>query len=361
MDSTITSEQSLGVAIRVINDSDAKVAIVLDAERKVVGVITDGDVRRALLAGGDFETPAFKIMSSKPRVFDESVGRDELLSLARRDCLRHFPIVDASGRLLRVETLETLMASDLRTEPVMILAGGRGSRLMPLTEDCPKPMLPVGDKPMMEHTLEDLKRAGFREFYISVNYLADQIVNYFGDGSRHGVSISYVSEETPLGTAGPLSLLPERVGDQSVIVVNGDILTKMDFANLADFHSSRGAAATMCVRGHNLQVPFGVVQIEEGDVQSIVEKPTYTMQVNAGIYVIGASARRLMEPGRRLDMPTLLERAIAEDLRVAVFPIHEEWADVGRHEDLSAARTRFAPSSRRSHELGLLKRSKAAS
>jgi NDP-sugar pyrophosphorylase family protein len=204
-------------------------------------------------------------------------------------------------------------------------------------------MLQVGGKPILQHIIERLTASGFSTFYISVNYLAEQIEGYFGDGSDRGISIAYLHEDSPLDTGGPISLLPEEVGQSAVLVVNGDILSQVDFVGLVEFHAESEADATMCIRPHFLEVPFGVVDFEDGAVRALIEKPTYSVHVNAGIYVVGPRLRARLQKTEAIGMPDLMSRGIEAGDRVMVFPVHEEWADIGRHEDLSAVRKKHDP------------------
>ena len=219
------------------------------------------------------------------------------------------------------------------------MAGGFGTRLRPLTESCPKPMLKLGDKPILELIMLRFIHAGFHRFYISTHYLPEMIREYFGDGSKWNVNIRYVHEETPLGTGGALGLLPEDLPALPLILINGDVLTNVDFERVLEFHNKHNAAATMCVRDYEYQVPFGVINGEGNKIISMVEKPVQRFFVNAGIYVISPQIWRSVTQNNRIDMPTLLEQFISRQANVMMFPIHEYWLDIGRVEDYHRAQT----------------------
>jgi NDP-sugar pyrophosphorylase family protein len=276
-------------------------------------------------------------MHRNPITFGLNESRERLTNAARTEGIRHFPLVDGDGHVVAIRTLRELLQQTGREEPVLILAGGEGRRLRPLTEDCPKPMIEVAGRPILERIIDDLTNSGFRRFFISVNYQADKIVSYFGDGSAKNIEIEYLRETKPLGTAGSLSLLPE-LDDLPVLVVNGDVVTHLDYTTLVDSHRASGSAATMSIRTFEIQVPFGVIESEGEVLKRLLEKPTYSVQVNAGIYVVAAKTIELIQPDERIDMPGLFDRAMQSGLSVQVFPLFEYWADVGRHEDLARVR-----------------------
>lgn len=322
--------------MRVIDQGGAQIALVLDDQQRLLGTLTDGDIRRALLHGETLDAPAERVMNREFRFVRSYDDQSMVLEMMRREVLRQIPVIDAQGRVVQLFTLQDLLKPKQRSNAVVIMAGGKGTRLRPHTENCPKPMLPVGDKPMLEIHLEQCISSGFCNFYFSVNYLKEQIIEYFDDGSRWGVSIEYLVEREPLGTAGSLKLLPDSLTD-SILVVNGDVLTHLNLGNLLQFHSEHHANATLCVREHELTVPFGVVQTNGIELAGFQEKPTYRHQINAGIYVIDPDLLRLLNPNQFTDMPTLLTTAQEYGHRVVVCPVHEYWLDVGRPETLRQA------------------------
>jgi NDP-sugar pyrophosphorylase family protein len=254
--------------------------------------------------------------------------------------LHHMPLLDAEGILVGLETIDELMAPIKRDNVVVLMAGGLGTRLGPLTEDCPKPMLHVGGRPILETILLNFIEHGFNSFYISLNYKSEVVTNYFGNGSKWGINISYIHENKKLGTAGALSMLPEKP-TQTILVMNGDILTKINFSQLLDSHSKRNAKGTMCVREYEFQVPFGVVKIEDQRIIGIDEKPFQRFFVNAGIYALEPEVLELIPMDTHFDMPTLFEKMVAKNKETSVFPIREYWLDVGQMADFDRANGEF--------------------
>ena len=332
----LTNSESLSDAIRVIDVGDVQIALVIDGNRRLIGTITDGDIRRALLRGEALDTPVEKIMFRSFRALPASATEDEALALMRRETLHQIPALDEQGRVVRLFLLEELIKPKRRANPVVIMAGGEGKRLRPLTQDCPKPMLRVGGKPLLEIILEQCIDAGFQHFYLSVNYLKNQIQYHFGDGARWHVSIDYLEETQPLGTGGALSLLPQKP-TEPLLVLNGDVLTRVDYGRLLRFHNEHEAAATLCVREHTTQIPYGVVRMDDLHVLTLEEKPVLSHYVNAGIYLLDPALIDLVPQDRFFDMPTLLEKAMQHQHRVSAFPIHEYWLDVGHPETLARA------------------------
>jgi dTDP-glucose pyrophosphorylase/CBS domain-containing protein len=336
----IAEDASLRDAINAIDRGRARIALVLDGDGRLVGTLTDGDIRRCLLQGVDLDTPASGGVQRKFHAAKGAVVPAQALVLLRRHSIDQLPVIDADGRLLGLFLLDDLLdepAAGL-SNPVVLMAGGRGTRLRPLTDRCPKPMLQVAGKPILESILEQCIDSGLQEFYMAVNHLKEQIRNHFEDGSQWGVRIQYLEETMPLGTAGALQLLPDEARrDSPLLVMNGDVLTRLNLANLIEFHVSHGAAATMCVRTHDVVIPFGVVEAEGVDLLGFREKPTFRHQVNAGIYVLQPELLDHIPLGGVMDMPSLLLAARAAAQRVAVCPIHEYWCDIGRPETLQQA------------------------
>lgn len=326
-------------AVRIIESARLQIALVVDEAGRLVGTLTDGDVRRAILAGAPLTNPVSEIMFRSPTTAPPEADRETLLAIMQAKVLRHIPIVDAMGRLVGLESMMDLLSKETLPNAVVLMAGGRGQRLRPLTDLCPKPLLRIGDKPILEIILENFVSQGFRSFYISINYLAEKVVEHFGDGSRFGVSITYLREDQPLGTAGALTLLPELA--EPFLVMNGDLLTKVNFAHLLDFHSSQQGVATMCVRPYTSQIPYGVVHVDGNDLVRIEEKPTQTVFVNAGIYALSPQALARIPKGQAYDMPALFEALMAEKARTLAFPVREYWMDIGRVGDYEQAQTDY--------------------
>jgi len=324
-------------ALAVINQSRAKIALVVDDKSRLLGTVTDGDIRRAILKGINLEVRIDALMNKNFRFVLGNNDPESVLDMMRREVLQHIPVLNDHGQIEQLLLLQEIITPPCRTNPVVIMAGGKGKRLLPYTKDCPKPMVLVGTKPMLEIILEQCISCGFKEFYLSVNYLKDKIIDHFGNGSRWGVTINYLIEEEPLGTAGSLTLLPQELITEPFLVLNGDVLTHLKPSQLLNFHKEHQALATLCVREHELEIPFGVVQVDGVELAGFEEKPTYTHLVNAGIYVINPELLSLLQPHQYIDMPNLLKAAQNVGHRVAVFPLHEYWLDVGRPETLKQA------------------------
>lgn len=324
-------------AMAVIDREAIRAAFVVDAERKLLGMVTDGDMRRGLLKGLGLEVPITEVMNANPITCTrQEASTDRVRALMESRGFLQLPVVDGNV-LVDVLSFEEMHRTIIRNNPVFIMAGGFGKRLRPLTDNCPKPMLKVGDRPILERILDQFIHHGFHRFYLSTHYLASMIHEYFGDGSKWGVSIDYIHEQEPLGTGGALGLLPSDIGQLPLIVMNGDLLTKVDFSKLMTHHEETGVIATMCIREYQHQVPFGVVSIDRGNISNMIEKPVQSFYVNAGVYVIEQSLVRNVEPGRAIDMPTLLQSEINSGRQVGTFPIHEYWMDVGRIDDFERA------------------------
>lgn len=332
----VPPETSIRDAILVLDKSSKQIVLVVDGNHRLLGTVTDGDIRRSILKGMSLDDSIQGIMNPDPTVAVMDEGREIILAAMQSNGLHHIPLVDENRRVIGLETLDELIQPRARENWVVLMAGGLGSRLRPLTDECPKPMLKVGNKPLLETILENFIAYGFHKFYISVNYMADVVKSYFGDGSRWGVDICYLHEDQRLGTAGALSMLPKKPAE-SLLVMNGDLLTKVNFKQLLDFHSGHQAQATMCVREYDFQVPYGVVKIDGHRIISIDEKPIQRFFVNAGIYVLEPDALNLISSNTYFDMPTLFEQLIGSKKETAVFPIREYWLDVGQLADYDRA------------------------
>jgi dTDP-glucose pyrophosphorylase len=327
---------SIRDAIRVIDHGAQQVALVTDEGGALQGTVTDGDIRRGLLRGESMDAPVERVMRRDFRALPEGASAEDAMALMRRELLHQVPVLDAGGRVVRLITLEDLLQPQPRSNWVVLMAGGQGQRLRPLTDSVPKPMLTVGGRPILELMLERCSEAGFGKFFVSVNYLKDRIVEHFGDGSRWGVDVTYLSEERPLGTAGSLGLLKESPSEP-IIVMNGDVLSRVDLAGLLRFHQEHLAAVTVCVREYETRIPFGVVESDGVFMTTYSEKPIMTHHVSAGIYVLAPEVLALVKAGEPMDMPQLLQLAQSRGHRIAVFPIHEYWLDIGNAASLETA------------------------
>ncbi len=333
----VTPDTSLEVAITTLDSAGARIVVVVNDQRQLLGTVTDGDVRRALLKHLPLTEAVGNVMWKTPVVAAPDWSRDRMRAAMESRRLLQMPIVDAYGVIVGLETLHDVLEERQFDNPVFLMAGGFGTRLYPLTENCPKPMLKVGDKPILELILESFVDAGFHRFYISTHYLPEMILDHFGDGSRWGVSITYIHEKEPLGTGGALGLLPSDEIHLPMFLMNGDLLTRVDYRGLLEFHAQQSCIATMCVREYTHQVPYGVVQAQGARVVSMVEKPMQKFFVNAGIYLLSPELLSAVKPGVRIDMPTILAEAIQNNQTVSMFPVHEYWLDIGRMEDFQRA------------------------
>ena len=336
----LNSEAFLKDAIYILETTDKGIVLVIDKNNTLIGTITDGDIRRALLNCFDLKDKVKKVMSRNMVVLDEKTEfiqkKAELLMVENN--IRQIPVVNSKGIVVDLITFKENGQSITKKLPrVVIMAGGLGSRLLPLTEKTPKPMLKLGHQPMLEIVLSNCIKAGLKEYYFAVNHLKEQIIEYFGNGSEWGVHIKYLQEEKPLGTAGALKLLPFEK-DKPILVLNGDILTNLNVTNLINFHNKCRSSATVCVREHIEKLAFGVVHLNNEKVESIEEKPSFSHFVNAGIYLIDPVLLDLIVKDKPMDMPELLTLAISNNLRVSACPIHEYWLDVGQPETLSKAK-----------------------
>lgn len=335
-DVLINSDTTLLRAIEIIDAGSLQIALVVDDSNRLIGTVSDGDVRRAILKGTSFDKSVGQIMFTEPTVAGLDVSRDEIVSTMRTKQLKQIPIVDKDGCVVGLHLWDDLIDQPKKDNIVVLMAGGLGSRLGSLTENCPKPLLRVGNKPVLETILENCIEYSFNRFYISVNYKADMVKEYFGDGSRWGVEINYLEEKKRLGTAGALGLLSETP-TLPVLVMNADVLTKINFKHLMDFHEEHKSVATMCVREYEFQVPFGVVQLDSYRLKNIVEKPVHQFFVNAGIYVLNPEVVSMIPSNEYFDMPALFDKLLEKKSETAVFPIREYWLDIGRKADFERA------------------------
>jgi len=326
--------------IQKIDASSLQIALVVDQQRKLLGTVTDGDVRRGLLQGLSLEDTAGKVMNAHPTTAELAEHRGTLLTAMRQKHIHHVPLVDDNGCLVGLETLEELSKPTTRDNVVVIMAGGEGRRLRPMTDGCPKPMLFVGNRPLLETILLSFIEFGFHRFYLAVNHKADAIESYFDDGSRWGVDIQYIRETKKMGTAGALGLLPESPA-HSFVVMNGDLLTKVNLHHLLEFHELVGSVGTMCVREYQYEVPYGVIRVNGHEILAIEEKPRHKLFINAGIYVLEPEVLTVVERHSHLDMTQLFEKLVEKDRRTAAFPLREYWQDVGQPSDFIKANADF--------------------
>ncbi len=332
----VSPQDTIKQALSVIDSEALRIALVVNHDNKFIGTVTDGDIRRGFLNGVGMEGRVDSVMNSAPTVVSKGLSRNELASIMEAKNILSLPIVE-DGELIGLETLHDVLQQQRYDNPVFLMAGGFGTRLRPLTDNCPKPLLKVGNKPILETTLINFVKSGFHNFYISTHYMSEMIREHFGDGSKWGVNISYIHEDMPLGTAGALGLLPKSIESLPLIMMNGDILTNIDFQKLLEFHNTEKADATMCVREYSFQIPYGIVKGKDGTVEYLEEKPVQKFHVNAGIYILNPCVLGCVSANQKVDMPDLLESQMKSDRKVKMFPIHEYWLDIGRMDDFHRA------------------------
>lgn len=331
----INPDATLEQALKSINIASTQMALVVDEGGHLLGTLSDGDVRRALLAGKDLTENVQNCMNIKPTVANISDSRLSMLNVMRQCSLHQLPITDAAGKVIGLKRIDDLLSTDQYENWVVIMAGGLGSRLKNLTKNTPKPMLAIGNKPLLENIIENFVAQGFKNIWIAVNYHANQIIDYFGNGEKFGVNIKYLQESKRMGTAGALSLLPTP--DLPVLISNADLLTKINYASLIADHTRKCASATMVVREQEFQIPFGVVKIINDKIISIEEKPVNNVFVNAGVYVLSPQSISNVPQNSFIDMPDLISTLLEKNQFVNCYQTNEYWLDIGRYEDLQQA------------------------
>lgn len=329
-------DSTIQQAIHNLNQSSMKIIVVVNKSGELEGTISDGDIRRGLLKGLDFNSSINNIIHRDALVVPPTLGRDMVIQLMQANKIQQIPVVDDRQQVVGLHLWDVITTPSVRSNLMVIMAGGKGTRLLPLTENCPKPLIKIAGKPILEHIIERAKSEGFHNFIFAVHYLGYMIEEYFGNGDRLGVRINYLREESPLGTAGALSLLKARP-NAPFLVTNADVLTDIRYGELLDFHIRHNASATMAVRLHEWQHPFGVVRTKGVEIIGFDEKPIARTHINAGVYVLQPDSLNVLEQGAHCDMPTLFERLQGQIKKTVAFPMHEPWLDVGRPDDLSIA------------------------
>lgn len=326
--------------LKIIDSSALQIALVVDQNNRLLGTVTDGDVRRGLLRGIGLDSPVDKVMNKNPITCCLADPKDKIRDLMRQKEIHQIPLVDDNRGVIGIQFIEDVMTAQL-SNWVLLMAGGRGARLKPLTNDCPKPMLKVGGKPILENILENCINYGLKNFFISVNYMAEIIKDYFGDGSRWGVNIQYLNESQKMGTGGAIGLLPSKP-ECPFFVMNSDLLTNVNLSQLLQFHKCNSPTmATMCVRKYTMEVPYGVIGLNDHMITRLDEKPTHSLFINAGIYILEPEVVDFVNVDCSLDMPDLFSRLIKKDKQVTAFPIHEYWMDIGHPDDFHRANGEF--------------------
>jgi dTDP-glucose pyrophosphorylase/CBS domain-containing protein len=331
----ITPTATIAEAIARLDEAGTGALVLCSSGRKLYGLLTDGDVRRAILHGTPLENACEDIASRNPVTVQGNVSSREAQYLMNQHDINHLPVLDAEGNVVEFRLRKDFSGREGPGISAVIMAGGFGKRLLPLTEQLPKPMLPVGDRPLLELTIQQLRRSGIREVNLTTHYLPENIINHFGNGEAFGVRLNYLKEDNPLGTAGGLKLM-KRV-DESFLVINGDILTGVSFHEMLDYHRKHKADITVGVRKYDVKVPFGVVECEDVRITQLREKPSLTFFINAGVYLLEPSACDYIPDDQRFDMTDLIQKLMDSGRNVVSFPIMEYWLDMGNHVDYRQA------------------------
>jgi len=338
-------KSTLRQASEVLTCSSMRIVLIVDDNQRLLGTVTDGDIRRALVHGCSMDSSVEFVMEKDPVTVEMDRGRQSVVLLMQEKDLLQLPVVDGNFRVVGLEVMQNLIYGIKRENPVLLMAGGFGKRLLPLTKNIPKPLLKIGRKPLLESIIEQLSASGFSNIFIATHYKGKLISEHFGDGRAWGVNIHYLEETKPLGTAGALTLLQEHYLTSPLLVMNSDLLTRLDFGQLLEFHESHGGEATMCVREYDFQIPYGVVEGDGQHVSRLIEKPIETFFINAGIYVLNPEIiRNEANSNVKFDMPDFLDKVMSSGGIVNMFPIHEYWIDIGRLEEYERAQLEAAES-----------------
>jgi len=341
-DIMLSTTSTIKEALQIIDTGAMRIALVVDSDERLLGTISDGDIRRAILKDSSLDAMIENVYFRTPTVATINDTREDIINLCTSKNIYQIPVLDSDGKVVTVEILDKLLKGRNYNNKVVLMVGGLGTRLRPLTDSTPKPMLPVGGKPILQTIVEKFASYGFVNIVMCIGYKPEMIQDFFGDGSKFGVKIEYVIEEKRMGTAGALSLLNKRLKPtESFFVMNGDLLTNVNFEHLLEFHKEHKSKATMCVREYDFQVPYGVVNIEEGRIKAIDEKPIHKFFVSAGIYMLEPSALNDIPTDEFYDMPTLFEKLIEKDEVLSSFPLREYWLDIGRLEEYKKANDEY--------------------
>ena len=336
----LTPTSTIKEALKIIDSGAMKLAIVIDEDEKLIGTLTDGDIRRGLLGDLTLNDSIETIIYKTPTVCNIEDTKEKILEVAIAKKLYQIPIVDNDGKLIGIEEVDELLKAKYKSNKVVLMVGGLGTRLYPLTKNTPKPMLKVGNRPILETIILNFKKYGFTDIILGVSYKSEIIENYFGDGSNFGVSIKYIHEEKRMGTAGALSLIRDEL-NEPFFVMNGDLLTNINFEHMMDYHIQNSSTATMGVREYDFQIPYGVVHVDGINIKSIEEKPVHNFYVSGGVYVLNPDSLQYIPQNEYFDMPTLFENIIADGKKSVSFPIREYWLDIGRIEEFEKANNEY--------------------
>ena len=328
----ITNDSTIKQALKIISDGAIQIAIVVDKKGKLLGTLTDGDIRRGFLKGLNINSSIKSIIFKKPIIAKKNDTKEKLIKIALSKKIYQIPVVDNNFKVIGIRVLNELIKAKNKSNKVVIMAGGRGVRLRPLTKNIPKPMLKVGNKPILQILLEKFRESGYENFIICVNYKSKIIMDYFGDGLKFGVKIEYIQEKKRMGTAGALSLLKKKP-KEPFFVVNGDLLTNLDFEKMLNFHHEHNSKATMCISEYNIESPYGEVKLEQENIILIDEKPIHKFFVNAGIYIFSQSILKNLKKEIKKDAPEFFLELKKKNKKIIIFPAHEEWKEIGTLEN----------------------------
>jgi len=334
----INENATIKQALKIISKGAIQIGIVVNDKKKLVGTLSDGDIRRGFLNDLNLDSSIKSIIYKKPIIAKKNESKEKFLKNALSKNIYQIPIVDGKNKVIGIHLFDKFIKEENKSNKVVIMAGGRGMRLRPLTKDIPKPMLKVGDKPILQTIIEKFKQSGFKNFIICVNYKYKVITNFFGNGKKFGVKIQYVHEKKRLGTAGALSIIKEKI-NEPFFVINGDLLTTLNFGKMLNFHIEHNSKSTIAIKEHVINVTYGIVKIKNLDVLSINEKPNINYFVNAGIYLLDPNCIRFVPKNKKFDMPSLLKKIITKKYKTICFPIQEDWLDIGRLDDFKKAQS----------------------
>lgn len=327
---------SIREAISALDEVGIQILTVVNAEGKLLGTVTDGDIRRGFLNGLSIDSSIEQVVNHTPLVVTRHIDVSLVRQLMQVNKILQIPIVDENGMLLGVHLWDELDQPKVLSNTLVVMCGGKGQRMLPFTETCPKPMLKVGGKPILQHIIERAKHEGFQNIVLSINYLGDQIESFFASGEQFGVQITYLREEKPLGTAGSLALMNQAL-DRPILVTNGDVISELRYADILDFHVQQNATATMAIKSHEWQNPFGVVDLDGLEICGFKEKPVIKSYINAGVYVLEPIVLKHLPQEEVFDMPVVFENLKTMNKKIVAYPMHELWLDVGRPSDLTDA------------------------
>jgi dTDP-glucose pyrophosphorylase len=336
----LNKNSTIKKALQIINNGAMQIALVVDENKKLLGTLSDGDIRRGLLNNLSLDDSIESIIFTTPTVCSIEDTKEKIIEIALAKKLHQIPIVDNDGKLVGIEEVDELLKPTTKTNKVVLMVGGLGTRLRPLTDHTPKSMLKVGNKPILETIILNFKKYGFINIILSVSYKSEIIEEYFRDGSNFGVNIEYIHEEKRMGTAGALSLMKDKL-NEPFFVMNGDLLTNINFENMMEYHIFNKSIATMGVREYDFQIPYGVVNIKDGNIVDIEEKPIHNFFVSAGVYILDNKIIDFIPNNEFYDMPILFRKIIKKNLKSISFPIHEYWLDIGRIEEFEKANSEF--------------------